>query len=230
MRAHIFATALALAACCSSVAALQVDISKAASAVVVPPEVSYNGSLTEEDAQRLQAQRVAACVVRAHKALVLRGVQLDAWNPASRHTLEDALDARCLGNSRLVMPPDSLRGAYYQQLYRERFATAAPTLTQAPIDFVGKSSGNLSQEAKTEVALLQFGDCVARRDLGDTHALLLTLPGTEQETQVLQALMPQFRACLVQGSKWTLDKRTISAVLSEVVYREAASPTGASPK
>lgn len=232
MRNQFLAIAVGSTAILSSVAGVcQPDNSQSGSPVfIVPPAENYTASMTKEDAARLQVERVAACVVKEHRTMVLKGIQREPWEPAARHMLENALDAKCLGNAALVMPPDFLRGAYYQELYRERFATMPPTLFPAPIGFIDKTSRTLTEEAKTQIALREFGDCVARRDLSDAHALILALPGGAQETDALTALMPQFSACLVQGSKWSLDKSTISAILSEVVYREAVPSTGEVPK
>ncbi|HEV2596659.1 MAG TPA: hypothetical protein VGU01_15820 [Sphingomicrobium sp.] len=195
----------------------------------VPPAVSYTESMTEDDAARLQQERVAACVVKARRGMVLKALQRDPWEPAARHMLENALDAKCLDNIQMVMPPDLLRGAYYQELYRERFGARAPALAPAPIDFRGKPGGKMTKDATVEIALREFGDCVVRRDLSDAQALILSLPGDPQETDALAALMPQFNACLVRGSQWTLDRGLISAILSEVVYREAVASNGEAP-
>jgi hypothetical protein len=81
----------------------------------------------------------------------------------------------------------------------------------------------LTDDAKTEIALRQFGDCVVRSDLGDSLALIRSSPGSAYETYALNALMPHFSACIVRGSKWTLNRSTVTAILSEVIYREAAA-------
>lgn len=226
MRTRFLAVVASIAILSSTAAAAKAEDSKSGAPVfIVPPEENYTASMTKEDAARLQAERVAACVVNARREMVLKGIQREPWEPSAHSALDSALDAKCLGNSQLVMPADLLRGAYFQELYRERFTAAWPTLAATPIDFAGKGAGTLTDEAKTDIALLQFGDCVARRDLGDVHQLILSLPGSPQETNALSALVPHFDACLVRGSKWTLDKSSITGLLSEVVYREAVAST-----
>lgn len=195
-----------------------------------PPAEIPTGSMSQEDRARLLAQRFAACSIKAHRGAVLKAIQPEPWQSDARRQLENAVDEKCLARGALEMPSNLLRGAFYQQLYRERFGSRPPNLPPAAIDFTGSSGGNLTDEAKTEVALRQFGDCVARRDLNDAHVLILSIPGSEQETAALTALMPHFGACLVQGSKWTLNRSSVSAILSEVVYREAVAPSGGTPK
>ncbi|HEV2596532.1 MAG TPA: hypothetical protein VGU01_15180 [Sphingomicrobium sp.] len=195
-----------------------------------PPAEIPTGVMTQEDRARLLTQRLAACLIKAHRAAVLKAIQIEPWQSDARRFLANAVDAKCLDSGELEIPPNLLRGAFYQQFYRERFATTPPALPPVPIDFTASSAGGLTDDAKTEVALRQFGDCVARRDLKDAHALIFSSPGSARETAALTALMPQFSACLVQGSKWTLNRSSISAILSEVVFREATDASRRTPK
>jgi hypothetical protein len=119
-----------------------------------------------------------------------------------------------------------LRGAFYELFYRERFGSEPPVLPPAPIDFAAQNAGTLSDEARTDIALRQFGDCVARRDIQDSHALVLSTPGRPEETAAVKALAPHFGACVVQGSKWTLNRSSVSAILAEVLYREGVAAQG----
>jgi hypothetical protein len=121
-----------------------------------------------------------------------------------------------------------MRGAFYLQLYREAFPSAPPTLPSAAFDFSGTKGGNLTDDARNAIALLQFGDCVVHQDLNDAHALVLSRPGSSTEDAALNALVPHLGACLVQGSRWTLNRSSISAVLSEVLYREGMQGKGIS--
>lgn len=232
MRRHFFKIMAASAAILAATTpnATIADPKGSGALVTVPPAEVFSGALSDEDAARLEAERVAACVVNERRAIVLKALALEPWQPTARRMLESALDARCLDHAPLVMPADGLRGAYFQELYRERFMSGPPTLPSAPIDFGAGSSADLSVEAKMDIALRVFADCVAHRDLSDAHALILSAPGTLHETYALRALMPHFSACLVQGSQWTLNKSAISGLLSEVIYRQALSPMGTAVK
>jgi hypothetical protein len=178
---------------------------------------------SKEDRARIVTQRFAACMIKLRRAAIVRAIEPEPWQPEARRKLATTTDSRCLERGELVMAPALLRGAYYQQLYQLDFASRRPILPPTAIDFTAASTGALTDEAKTEIALRQFGDCVARSDPGDSVALILSTPGTAEETNALGALMPHFGGCLVRGSKWTLNRSSVTAILSEVVYREATS-------
>lgn len=195
-----------------------------------PPAEIPSGTLSPEDRARLLTQRFAACSIKAHRTAVLKAIEPEPWQSGALQLLQNSVDAKCLARGELQIPPDLLRGAFYQELYREKFHSSLPALPAAALDFAGAATSNLADDAKTQVALRQFGDCVARRDLNDAHVLILATPGSEQETFALTALMPHFGACLVRGSKWTLNRSSVSAILSEVIYREASAAPEAARK
>jgi hypothetical protein len=144
----------------------------------------------------------------------------EPWQDDSDKKLVKVVDERCLAEGQLSMPSNLLRGALYQVLYREKFASEPPALPSVPIDFAAGQQATLSDDAKTEVALRQFGDCVVRRDIRDAHALVRSTPGSSAETAAIQALSPHFAPCVIQGAKWTLNRASVTAILSEVLYRE----------
>lgn len=226
MRIKLLAIAVAsIALISSAAAALQADNPYGGGTRLTGPRPADipAGAMSEEDRARIVTQQLAACLVKAHRTAVLKAIQVEPWQPGAQRLLENAVDSKCLERGALTIPPDLLRGAFYQQLYRETFASRFPVLAAKSLDFTASISGNMTDDEKTQIAMRQFGDCVARSDLNDANMLILSGPGAEQESYALNALMPHFSACLVQGSKWTLNRSTISAILSEVIYREAAS-------
>lgn len=196
-----------------------------------PPAEIPTGPLSQQDKARVVTQRFAACLIKDHRTSVLKAIQPEPWQPGVDKMLATVADSQCLEAGQLEMPQSLLRGAFYQQLYRETFASGAPALPAAAIDFTG-GTASLPDDAKTDVALRQFGDCVARKDLKDAHALVLTSPGSPAESAALSNLMPYFSPCVIQGSNWTLNRSSITAILSEVLYREglAARQEAANPR
>lgn len=181
------------------------------------------GSMSQQDKARILTLRVAACLIKDHRGAVLNAIKPEPWQRDAGRMLVSVVDDRCLDSGELSMPHSLLRGAFFEVFYRERFGAGPPTLPSAMIDFAAQNEGTLSDEAKTDIALRQFGDCVARRDLRDSHTLVLSAPGSAEETAAINALAPHFGACVVQGSKWTLNRSSVSAILSEVLYREAVA-------
>jgi hypothetical protein len=191
-----------------------------------PAEIPTGGAMTARDKARLVTMRFAACMIKAHRTAVLKVIEPEPWQDGADRKLVRIVDEQCLEEGELSMPTNLLRGALYQVLYREKFPSAPPPLPATPIDFTAGERASLSEEARTEVALRQFGDCVARRDAQNAHALIVSAPGSNKETAAINALAPHFSPCVIQGAKWTLDRASVTAILSEVLYREgiAAAP------
>ena len=192
-----------------------------------PPAQIPNTPMSQEDKGRVATQELAGCLIKLHRSSVLKAVQPEPWEENARKMLVSVVDNRCLEEGALAVPPNLMRGAFYVQFYREAFSSAPPTLPPAAFDFSSAKAANLTDDAKTGIALLQFGDCVVRQDLNDAHALVLSRPGSPAEDVALNALVPHLGVCLVQGSKWTLNRSSISAVLGEVLYREGMQARGA---
>ena len=188
-----------------------------------PPAEIPTGSMSQQDKARILTLRLAACLIKEHGGAVLNAIKPEPWEQDAGRKLVSVVDDRCLDRGELAMPPSLLRGAFFDVFYRERFGSGPPQLPPAPIDFAAQNAGTLSDEAKTDIALRQFGDCVARRDIQNSHALVLSTPGSKEETAAVSALVPHFGACVVQGSKWTLNRSTVSAILAEVLYREGVA-------
>jgi hypothetical protein len=182
--------------------------------------------MSQQDKARIVTLRLAACLIKDHRGAVLNAIKREPWEQDAGRLLVSVVDDRCLDRGELAIPPSLLRGAFFEVFYRERFASGPPVLPPAPLDFTAQSGGVLSDEAKTDIALRQFGDCVARRDIKDSHALLLSMAGTKEESTAVNALLPHFSACVIQGSKWSLNRSSVSAILSEVLYREGIAAEG----
>lgn len=182
----------------------------------VPPEIKG----------RIATQQLARCLIKLHRSSVLKAIQPEPWADGADKMLRSVVDDRCLDEGALSIPTNLMRGAFYQYLYRETYAAAPLSLPAAATDFGASNIAGLKDDAKVEVAVRQFGDCVARLDSTDAHAFVVATPGSKEEDAALNALAPHLGACLMQGSKWTLNRSSLGAVLSEVLYRErAASPS-----
>lgn len=176
--------------------------------------------MSAQDKARIVTMRFAACMIKAHRSAVLDVIKPEPWQGDTDRKLVGIVDAQCLEQGELAMPSNLLRGGLYQQLYREKFPSNPPTLPSVPIDFTAGQHGTLTDEANTEVALRQFGDCVVRRDIQNAHALVFSTPGGSKETAAIHALSPHFGPCVILGAKWTLNRTSVTAILSEVLYRD----------
>jgi hypothetical protein len=181
------------------------------------------GALTAQDNARLTLGQFARCIIKKQRPTVMKAIQVKPWADEAQKALVAAVDEACLANGQLTIPPNLLRGAIFQELYKEKYRSGPPTLPAAPIDFTEAETAPLSGDALVDVAMLQFGDCVARRDLPNSHALVIASPGSSAETSAINALLPDFSACLVQGATWKITKSVVSTLMAEVLYRDGAA-------
>jgi hypothetical protein len=193
-----------------------------------PAEVERTpGALTAQDNARITLSQFARCVLKTQHSPALRAIKIAPWSPDERKALHGISDDRCLANGELSIPLELMRGAVFQELYRQTYAAGPPALPADPVDFTDGEKPPLAGEAAIDVAMRRFGDCVARRDLADSHALVLASPGTQQETDAISRLLPHFRACVVRGGQWKITKSVVSTLMAEVLYREGAASQAA---
>jgi hypothetical protein len=224
MRSALRASAVALC-CAGSVPAAALDNPYGGGTRLTGPAPAEapGGPRTAQDKARETLDRFAECEMRLRQASIERAIQLTPWRKVESDALRSLADERCLAAGELAIPPALLRGAFFTALYRERFSNGPPSLPATPIDFSDGSPNASDNDARTAMALRQFGDCVARRDIADAHAFVLSRAGTSQEATAMQGLVPHLRPCVVQGSTWQLNKSVLTATLAEVLYREGVA-------
>jgi hypothetical protein len=196
-----------------------------------PAEIEYApGNLNQQDRARVTLAQFARCIIKKQRATVMKAVQRAPWAEDANKALFAIADENCLANGELTIPTSLLRGSVYQELYREKYSGGPPTLVPSQVDFAEGMKEPFGNDIAVDVAMRQFGDCVARRDLHNSHALVMASPGSSAETNAITDLLPDFSACLVKGSTWKITKSVMAAILSEVLYREAATGTAAAPE
>jgi len=192
-----------------------------------PPAAEIpTGPKSPQDKARTATEDLAVCLIKRNRGAVIKAIQQEPWAEGAEKMLRSVVEDRCLESGELAIPTSLMRGAFYQQLYRETYATRLPTIPPTPGELVAPSEANLSDEGKAQIAVRQFADCVARSDLADAHAFVMATPGSAQEDAALSALVPHLGGCLTRGSNWSLNRSTLGAALSEVLYREAAQAAG----
>jgi len=186
-----------------------------------PAEIP-TGPKSPADKARVATQQLAGCLIKQHRGSVLKAIQQEPWVDGAEKMLKSVVDDRCLEAGELEIPTSLMRGAFYQELYREAYASALPVLPATAGDLLVPNVASISDEGKAELAIRQFADCVARSDLADAHAFVISPAGSVQEDAALTALVPHLGGCLAKGSNWSLNRSSLGAALSEVLYREGA--------
>lgn len=149
-----------------------------------------------------------------------------------------AADLTCLNRAatrmhatfEMRLQPDSFRDALFPSIYRREFGKAGPVAdfkALPPLRLSGEFDGDAAQLPASFVAGRLFGDCVAREDSADAHALLLAQPASAEENAAIDRLKPAFTACIKQGQTISLTRTAIRATLGEAMFKLAHAATTA---
>lgn len=126
--------------------------------------------------------------------------------------------ARTHSKIEMRLQPDSFRDALFPSLYRREFGKAGPIATLKalpPLRLSDEFDGDAAELPGDFIAGRLFGDCVAREDTADAHALLLARPASAEETLAIDKLKPAFTACIKQGQTIGLTRTAIRATVGE---------------
>lgn len=175
------------------------------------------------NAARLTMEAFGACVVSRSKGRVAKFIDMRVDEPAYQDylkTMFDRSEDQCLSQGQLRFYNIHFRGALFQALYAQEFKASQPDLSAV------QNSGyrqiypeTLTPEARSTIALEQFGECVARADPQNVRALLRALAGSSQEKALFGALTPRFGACIPKGEKLAFSKIVLKGAIAEGMYR-----------
>lgn len=217
--------ALTCAQLCNTLA-----LAKSPADAVADPEATR---LVAEFADCVTAQKSRAPAVHAFLRAVPNQPAFDAaaMKAADLACLNSAA-ARTHGKIEMRLQPASFRDALFPSLYRRAFGKTGPVAglkEQPPLRLSTEFDGNVAELPSEYVAGRLFGDCVAREDTADAHALLTAKPATTDEAAAIDRLKPAFAACIKQAQTVSLTPEAIRATVGEAMYklRSAATPVRA---
>lgn len=179
------------------------------------------------DAARATMEAFAACTVSRFtgRALALTDVPVDSprYERLFRN-MYDGYDEVCLSGiegGTLSFSSALYRGALFQALYEREFKRNGPTDFSAVTDtgYRGLYSTPLSAEARTAIALEQFGECVSRADPSGVQKLLRQRAGSSDEDDAINALRPKFAACIPKDQTIRFSPSILKGAVAEGLYR-----------
>lgn len=150
---------------------------------------------------------------RAFDVAALKAADLACLNTAA---------ARTHSKIEMRLQPVSFRDALFPSLYRRTFGHRGPSAgLQAlpPLRLSEEFDGDVAALPADFVAGRLFGDCVARENAADAHALLTAKPATPAETAAIDRLKPAFAACIKQAQTISLTPGAIRATVGEAMYK-----------
>jgi hypothetical protein len=183
-------------------------------------QAEYRG----KKAARVTMEQFAACLVSRSRGRVTRYANMRADDPGYRKymlSLFHSMGDECLSSGDLAFNDIVFRGTVFQALYAVDFPSSS-----APTDFSALPSTGFREaygpqvapEARSVVALEQFGECVGRADGAGLRNLLNAIPGSAQESALFNALVPKFSACIPKGETLAFSKVILKGALAEGMY------------
>ena len=132
--------------------------------------------------------------------------------------------SQCTYADRMRMTSMLLRGGIAESRYRQVYGSApvapadpepAPVPEGAVFEWV---AFNRESAPRLHYA---FAYCLAEREPGAVHALLMTQLGRREEREAWQALSRRFGACLAPGQHLRANSLTLRPWLAEAMYQQA---------
>lgn len=186
------------------------------------PEGSATG-----DAARAVYDKFALCIVKRHYMQVAKALAGPPNFDTDMQTLPKLMDKECFFGSasvgrvnggqslQLTTNPISFRGQLFKAMVLKDFARKPAAFGPTAVQMTGDNS-----------ELLQFANCVVRRDPAASMTLFKAIAGTSAEATAFGAIKPHLNAC-GQGRRVSIDKGTLTGFLAEAYAREAnASSAG----
>jgi hypothetical protein len=186
-----------------------------------PADVPEKNHRSKADVAREFTYQFGTCVVLTfpRRADEIAGFTLNpeqVYNSMRRMATSD-----CVRNADLTMPPMLMRGAIFRGLYLRDFAKEQPALGVQPIDYGPVSGPSSVMTTASFMAFMSFADCVVRADPAGTRSLTMSIPGSAAETAAIRQVSPKLGDCLVAGANVSFNRATLTALISEALYRQA---------
>jgi hypothetical protein len=177
---------------------------------------------------RVISRQFALCSVRRGRNTVENYLAAPIGSAEHNRLQKRVLVDDCLGAGELTLPLEVIRGALFEQLYLVDYSSEpVPDLsTLSPIDYTAGYSAPVSGPAINSIALAQFGDCVARADIGNARALLASLPESSAEGEAVRGSMGHLGACVPTGQKVSFSRSVLRSAVAEGLYRLTRAASG----
>jgi hypothetical protein len=178
----------------------------------------FSRCIVDRRARRPQAERFVRMIPEG-PAYVAAGVRL---------ATNDCVPRDMRGRTQMRFPPDLFRASLYSAMYQREFGAPPPAGIAAlpPLRLSDEFDGEAAAVPVAIAALRMLGDCAARADVADTHALLLTRIGTDEEHRALDRVMPALGNCLPAGRELRFSRSMLRGALAEALYKLRKASAG----
>lgn len=121
----------------------------------------------------------------------------------------------------LRMPVATVRAMLAEQAY---FAAQrqVPKLPEGAVETLARQFVTTGDQLSLAKGMAALSDCVVFHDLGGADALLRTSPSSPSEHIAAIALAPAFGGCLLQGQRFTLNSKSMRAIVADGLWNRFA--------
>jgi len=177
------------------------------------------------DAARRTMDAFMACLVSRYtgraQALTQLPVDSEQYQRVSRNMFDSYSDECLAGSGRLSFSDNLFRGGLFQALYQREFEGRGPNdfSAVASTGYRQLYGETLSAEARSALALEQFGECVARADAAGAQNFLRQVSGSAGERAAIDGLRTIFAGCIPQDSTIRFSASVLKGAVAEGIYR-----------
>jgi hypothetical protein len=128
---------------------------------------------------------------------------------------------------RMRFRPGLLRSALFSALYQRDYGGSPPgDVKSVPRLVIAAEFDGPEADIPADVVFSRVvGDCVARADPADVHALLMTKVASGGEKEALARVVPQLAACLPAGRQMAFSRPVLRGLLAEALYKLRGAST-----
>lgn len=193
------------------------------------PSAAERSRLLAEFTDCVTAQKSRQSAIQAFLRTIPRQPSFDAAAmKAADLTCLNRAAARTHSRIEMRLQPETFRDALYPSLYRREFGKSGPVAglkALPPLRLSDEFDGDTASLPADFIAARLFGDCVARDNPGDAHALLVAQPAGAEESAAMEKLKPAFTACIKQGQTLSLTRSAIRASVGEAMVKLSRAAT-----
>lgn len=182
-------------------------------------------------AARQTMRQLTQCLVSRTGGRIDRYLSLpvdgEEFNRMSQRLFDREGD-ECMSDGSIQFPIDLMRGSLYEATYVRDFRNRGLTnfADVPPIDYAAGYAPSPSGRAANAIALVRFGDCVARTDGVGARSVVFSIPGSSGESSLFAQLAPKFGTCLPKGVQFQFSKTILRGALAEGLYRLSRAAKG----
>ena len=197
---------------------------------VIPGERLFKRATPPLDANMSKADKLratlpdyAGCLINLHSAAAKRMFDMVPGTEAYVSAAKKIIDKDCIAKGQISFRPSELHWAYFNHKYRDEFDNYQPNIRDSVFDYTSLTANETGEGASIYLAIRNFGDCAVRKDPALARDYVLAPVASKKENELIQKVLPNLNACLLEGSSFEISKASLTGIFAEALYRISLS-------